>query len=73
MAATQPQFYKHNDTFNILGTVLGLLFGVGAAIPLAFGYAYLTQLIPFIYINWIISFGAVFLVALAFVTGERIG
>ncbi|MBU1536407.1 hypothetical protein KKF84_13860 [Myxococcota bacterium] len=69
----EPAFYKHNEKFNILGPLLGLAFGTAAAFPLAFGYAYIARYIPFIYLNWIVSFGAVFLVALAFVAGERMG
>lgn len=68
-----PTYYQHKETFNVMGSVLGLAFGTAAAVPLAFVYSYLARYIPFIYLNWLISFGAVLGVAFAYVTGERMG
>ncbi len=67
------------NTYRISGKMdpVGVLIGLGAAIvamfPLAFAYSYATRYIPFIYLNFIISFGAVFLVAMAYTAGEGFG
>ncbi len=67
------QTYKSTGTFDPIGVVLGVVLAVVAMVPLSFLYAYATQYIPFIYLNFLVSFGAVFGVAGAYIFGESLG
>ena len=65
--------YKTSGTFDPVGLGLGIAIAVAAMFPIAFLYAYAIRYIPFIYLNFLISFGAVFAVAYAYVWGEGLG
>lgn len=56
-----------------MGPVLGILFGAIAALPLSFVYAYAVRYIPFIYLNFLISFGYAFCICIAYNIGEKLG
>lgn len=67
------KFYQLSGKVNPMGLLWGILFGTLTALPLSFVYAYAVRYIPFIYLNFIISFGYVFVVALAYQAGEKKG
>ncbi len=50
-------FYSHSGKFELHGPVLALAAGAVAAWPLGLAYAYLINWIPFIYLNFLITFG----------------
>jgi len=50
-------FYRHSGKFNPLGPTLAILVAVIAGFPLGLLYAYLIKWIPFIYLNFLITFG----------------
>ena len=69
----QDNTYRSTGTFSPAGVGLGLLLALVAMFPIAFVYSYAVRYIPFIYINFLISFGAVFAVAYVYTFGESLG
>ncbi len=69
----QDHTYRPTGTFDPKGVGLGLALAVAAMFPISFVYAYAVRYIPFVYVNFLISFGAVFAVAGAYVFGESLG
>ena len=67
------KFYRLSGEIGISALFWGPLYGVIAAIPLSFVYAYAVRYIPFIYLNFIISFFYVFLICIAYKVGEDKG
>ena len=67
------KFYQLSGKINIMGPALGILFGTLVALPLSFAYAYAVRYIPFIYLNFLISFGYAFAICFAYTTGEKLG
>jgi hypothetical protein len=50
-------FYSHSGKFGLLGPLLAITAGALVAYPLGFAYSYLVKWIPFIYLNFLITFG----------------
>lgn len=48
-------YYKESGKINVLFTLLAFVFGAGVVVLLAYGYSFVTDLNPFIYINFIIT------------------
>lgn len=69
----QDNIYKSTGSFDPKGVGLGLALAIAAMFPVSFIYAYAVRYIPFVYINFLVSFGAVFAVAGAYVFGESLG
>ncbi len=69
----QDNTYRSTGSFSPAGVGLGLGLALAAMFPIAFIYAYAVRYIPFIYINFLISFGAVFAVAYIYTFGEGLG
>ncbi|MBU1069178.1 hypothetical protein KJ975_06350 [Myxococcota bacterium] len=69
----QDNTYRSTGTFSPAGVGIGLALAVIAMFPIAFLYSYAVRYIPFIYINFLISFGAVFAVAYIYTFGESLG
>ncbi|MBU52514.1 MAG: hypothetical protein CL920_27785 [Deltaproteobacteria bacterium] len=69
----QGKFYKLSGQVSPMGLVWGMLFGLVAAIPLSFGYAYAVRYIPLVFLNILVSLAFVFVVALVFKMGLKMG
>ena len=69
----QDNTYRPTGTFDPKGVGLGLALAIAAMFPISFVYAYAVRYIPFVYVNFLISFGAVFAVAYAYIFGESLG
>ncbi len=69
----QDNTYRSTGSFHPGGVALGLALAIVAMFPVSFIYAYAVRYIPFVYINFLISFGAVFAVAGAYTFGESLG
>jgi len=69
----QDNTYRSTGKFDPAGVGIGLALAVVAMFPISFIYAYAVRYIPFVYINFLISFGAVFAVAGVYVFGESLG
>lgn len=65
--------YKHSGKIELLGLVLMVLFGTATAAVLGVLYAYLTNFIPFPYINFFITLGYGGAVGLATGFGGKLG
>jgi hypothetical protein len=69
----QDTTYRSTGTFSPAGIGIGLALSLAAMFPIAFIYSYAVRYIPFIYLNFLVSFGAVFAVAWVYVLGEGLG
>jgi hypothetical protein len=69
----QDNTYRSTGSFHPGGVALGLALAIVAMFPVSFIYAYAVRYIPFVYINFLISLGAVFAVAGAYIFGESLG
>lgn len=69
----QDNTYRSTGKFDPVGVGIGLALAIVAMFPISFIYAYAVRYIPFVYINFLISFGAVFAVAGVYVFGESLG
>lgn len=67
------RFYRLSGKANFTGLSLGLVFATALAIPCSFVYAYAVRYIPLVFLNFLVSFGYVFVIALVYKLGERMG
>lgn len=66
-----PSFYRLSGKTDITGPLLGLVSAVAASFLISFIYAYAVRYIPLVYLNWLISFGLVLVVAVISVSVEK--
>lgn len=59
-----PQLYRHSGRFSVSGLLLGFLVTAVVGSALAFIYAYAVRLLPFVYINALLTLGFGFLLGL---------